>query len=370
MAVKNNAKIVDVKTLIQAGVDPKTGLPIKAGIGNDCNLKEQIKAQIRKNDRQVATRRYVWTGLPEGLTSELMELVLYYKGQAALFYIESDNKFYFLPYALDGTIDVYGRYTGITPLPFAGGTTTTDGKERPWIEGLNRKPVYEPILRAVKPEDYLNSCVLFYDYSHGISQTITPMSILQEGIIDTIAECIPYANTALANATGIMGMKVNNQDEQQNVQNANAQIKNAALTGKRYIPIVSNNAIEFQELAPGQVAKVEEFLMAMQAFDNFRLSNYGVDNGGLFQKKAHMLEAEQEMNAGNVGLVLDDGLLLRQWGAICANSIWGTNIWCEVSETVVGIDKNMDGEISDEQDGQLNTDHPQTMSGGGEDDAM
>ena len=365
----NNARITDVSTLIQAGIDPKTKLPIKLGAGDDCQLKQQIKAEIIKNDRQVAINRYVWTGLPQGLTSQLMERILYYKGQAALFYMEADDKFYFLPYALDGTIDVYGRYTGITPIPFAGGTTT-DGKIKPWIDGLHREPIYEPILEAITPKDYTGKCVLFYDYSHGLGQTITPMSILQEGIIDTMAECIPFANTALANATGIMGMKVNNQDEQQNVQNANHQVKNAALTGKRYIPIVSNNAIEFQELAPGQVAKVEEYLMALQAFDNFRLSQFGVDSGGLFQKKAHMLESEQEMNAGNVGLIMDDGLLLRQWAAICANSLWGTNIWCEVSETVVGIDKNMDGEISDEQDGQLNADHPQNVNGGGDDGTM
>lgn len=360
---KNNAKIVDVKTLAQAGIDPKTGLPRKVVESCDAYLKEQIKQEIRKNDRQVALNRYVWTGLPQGLTSDLIERVLYYKGQGAFFYMEADDKFYFLPYALDGTIDVYGRYTGITPLPFAGGTTA-DGKEKPWIEGLQFKPIYEPHIEELTLEDYLHKCVLVKDYSHGISQTIVPMCELQEGIIDTIAECIPFANTALANGTGIAGMRVNNQDEQQNVQNANAQTKNAALTGKRYIPMVGN--LDFQELAPGSIAKVEEYLMAMQSFDNFRLANYGIDNGGLFQKKAHMLEAEQEMNAGNVGLVYNDGLLLRQWGAICANSLWGTNIWCEASECVVGIDKNMDGEVSDEADGQLNADHPEMNDGGAE----
>lgn len=358
---KNNAKIIDVKTMLQAGIDPKTRLPLKVVGGEDCYLKEQIKQEIRKNDRQIAINRYKWTGLPKGLTSDLIERVLYYKGQGAFFYMEANDTFYFLPYALDGTIDVYGRYTGITPLPFAGGTTSADGKEKPWIDGLHREPIYEPIIEEVQIDDYLNKCVLIKDYSHGIAQTIIPMCDLQEGIIDTIAECIPYANTALANATGLLGMRVNNPDEQANVQNANHQVKDAALNGKRYIPLVGQ--VDFQELAAGEVAKVEEFLMAMQAFDNFRVSNYGIDNGGLFQKKAHMLEAEQEMNAGNVGLVLNDGLLLRQWGAICANSVWGTNIWCEASECVVGIDKNMDGEVSEEEDGQSNIDNPYNDGG-------
>lgn len=354
---KNNAKIRNVKDLIKSGFDPNTGLPTKFVEGMDCRLKEQIKAEVRKNDRQVAINRYKWTGLPEGLTSDLMERVLYYKGQGALFYMDANKKFYFLPYALDDTIDVYGRFTGITPLPFAGGATTTeDGKEKPWIEGLHFEPIYEPILSEITLSDFLGKCVLIKDYSHGISQTIIPMCELQEGIIDTIAECIPYANTALANSTGIVGMRVNNQDEIGNVISANAQTKAAALQGQRFIPMLGQ--LDFQELSGGEVANVEEFLMAMQAFDNFRVSNYGIDNGGLFQKKAHMLEAEQEMNAGNVGLVYNDGLLLRQWGAICANSLWGTNIWCEASECVVGIDKNMDGEISEENDGQESLDSP------------
>lgn len=360
---KNNAKMIDPNMLLQAGIDPKTGLPIRVMGNSDCSLKEQIKAEIYKNDLQVALNRYKWTGLPQGLTSDLIERVLYFKGQGAFFYMDTNEKFYFLPYALDGTIDVYGRYTCITPLPFAGGTTSADGKEKPWIQGLLREPIYEPIIDEVTLNDYLGKCVLIKDYSHGIAQTIVPMCQLQEGIIDTIAECIPYANTALANATGITGIRVGGADESQNVTNANATTKNAALTGKRFIPMIGQ--LDFQELAPGQVAKVEEFLMAMQAFDNFRLGNYGIDNGGLFQKKAHMLEAEQEMNAGNVGLVLNDGLLLRQWGAICANSLWGTNIWCEVSECVTGMDKNMDGEISEENDGQLNADHPEAVDNGG-----
>ena len=63
-----------------------------------------------------------------------------------------------------------------------------------------------------------------------------------------------------------------------------------------------------------------------------------------------MLESEQQMNEGNVGLVYQDGLTLRQKFCDIVNSIWGLGIWCEARETVVGIDQNMDGEVSDNQD--------------------
>lgn len=68
----------------------------------------------------------------------------------------------------------------------------------------------------------------------------------------------------------------------------------------------------------------------------------------LYQKKAHMLQSEQGANAGNIGLIMDDGLYQRQQWAKVVNSYTGFNIQCEVSEVAVGVDKNMDGEVSDE----------------------
>lgn len=80
------------------------------------------------------------------------------------------------------------------------------------------------------------------------------------------------------------------------------------------------------------------------------MSLYGLDNGGLFQKKSHMLEAEQEMNAGNVGLILRDSLNQRQTFCNRVNSIWGLGIWCDVSEVVLGIDKTGDGTMGENED--------------------
>ena len=40
MAEKNNAKMVDLNLYYQAGINPKTGLPLKMG---GCTTKEDIK---------------------------------------------------------------------------------------------------------------------------------------------------------------------------------------------------------------------------------------------------------------------------------------------------------------------------------------
>lgn len=53
----NNAKMYDINTLVQAGIDPKTGLPIR--IDEDkCNLKCDIRRVLRVLDEQNAINRY------------------------------------------------------------------------------------------------------------------------------------------------------------------------------------------------------------------------------------------------------------------------------------------------------------------------
>ena len=342
-------RLPDNKLLIQAGIDPKTGLPLRCA--GESHLKNDIKLQLKKIDEQNAINRYTWYNLGKGLNGQLIEKILYYRGQGAFFYMPTNETFYFLPYALDGTIDVYGRFQSITPVPFAGGTTNEDGSINPWITGLKRDVVYDEIMPwELTYEDLETKCVLLHDVSTGYSQTNISRDITADALIDVMSDCIPFLHTALMSSTGVAGMKVNNQDEYANVEAASRAINHAALNGKKWIPIIGQ--VDLQELTGGNVARAEEFLLSMQALDNLRLSTLGLDNGGLFQKKSHMLEAEQEMNAGNVGLVMTDGLTLRQHFCNIVNSIWGLGMWCEASEVVIGVDRNGDGQIADDMETQ------------------
>ena len=341
-------KITPLELYIQAGIDPKTGLPLKAN-NQPVYLTDNIKKQLRIVDEQDALNRYAWYNLPYGLNANLIERILYYRGQGIMFYMEADDRFYFLPYTLKGSIDVYGRYTAVTPLPF-NGSTAADKKERPWIEGLIKIPRYDIMLDAT-PEEVIASCVILRDYSQQQSQTVLSRQVLNDPLLDIMAECIPMMRTALINSTGVKGMRVTNEDEESNVKAANLSIQRAAMTGEGWIPIVGK--LDFQDLTAGAIAKSEEFLLAMQSLDNYRLSLYGLDNGGLFQKRSHLLEAEQRMNNGNSGILLQDGLYQRQQFCDIVNSWFGLQIYCEISETVNNIDNNGDFVIDGSSDGGL-----------------
>lgn len=368
MAQKNNARMIDPNVLIQAGIDPKTGLPIKLGCKDKTHLKDDIKKALRIIDEQNAVRRYCWYNLPDGINTELIERILYYKGQLMFFYEPSLEKFYVLPYALDGSIDIYGRFTGVRPLPFNGSTEVKkDDKLTPiakFLTGLIREPMYDVKLDAITMEDWETKCVLLHDYSKQISQTVISRQILNDPIIDVMAECIPFMRTSLIASTGISGIRVNDSDQQASVIAASQAVEESAKSGDLWIPIIGD--LEFQDISHGSMERPESFMLAMQSLDNLRLSTYGLDNGGLFEKKAHITNAELGVNNSPVSLVYQDGLTIRQEFCNIVNSIWGLGIWCEPSEAVLGLDQNMDGVAYDVGDAPVDdNDYSNEESGGG-----
>lgn len=341
-------KLPDIKKLIIAGIDPKTKLPTRM---TNPQIKPDLKRVFRIIDEQDAVNRYQWYNLPCDITSQELERLLYYKGQLCFFYFKELDKFYVMPYALDGTIDFYGRFNSVHPIPMTSGTDDTkdlEKKQMAILSTIHLKCVYAP-LQDVTLDDMLNSCVLLHDYTKQLSQIIIARQIVNDTLLDVMAEMVPFMRTKLLSGTGVKGVRVNDADQSGSVLEVNKSIVTSALAGELYEPIISD--LEFQELTDGAGAKAEEYLLALQALDNLRLSTYGLENGGLFEKKAHVLQAEEDINTSSVGHVYQDGLSIRQNFCNVVNSIWGTSIWCEPSENVLGMDRNGDGVAYDENAG-------------------
>lgn len=248
-----------------------------------------------------------------------------------------------MPYALDGTIDFYGRYNTIHPVPMTSGTDDKGNKaQAQYLAEKKLKCVYGMKLpEELEEKDYTDSTVLIHDYTKQLSQTILPRVTVNEPILDVMAECIPFMRTNLLSSTGVKGVRVNDADQAESVADGNRGLEHGAMTGQPFVPIIGN--VEFQELTDGQVAKSEEYMLAMQSLDNLRLSTYGIDNGGLFEKKAHELQSEADINGGPVGLVMQDGLSIRQNFCNIVNSIWDLGIWCEPAQNIIGADIDGDG---------------------------
>lgn len=355
--------IPDINTLLQAGINPRTGLPVRFGDVRSAT-KENIKKILRVQDEQDAVNRYKWTNLPNDLTSQELERMIYYKGQLCFFYCKDLEQFYFMPYALDGTIDFYGRYNTIHPVPMTSGTEDKGDKaQAQYLASLKLKCRYGIVMpEDLTLKDFEESAVLLHDYTKQLAQTIIPRKDLNEGVIDVEAECIPYMRTALLMGTGVRGVRVQDEDQEASVHEGARNMTKAALNCEPYVPIVGT--VEFQDLTDGTVTKAEDYLISMQAIENFRLSTYGMDSGGLYDKKAYVNQDQTQMNAVNVKSPMQDGLSIRQNFCNIVNSIWGLGIWCEPSETVVVADLNGDGVTYDrDEDGSQTGTEPSESEG-------
>ena len=347
------AKMYDKSLYATAGINIKTG---KATRSDDSTKGDELYHgtldQIETLDLQTAVNRYRWTGTPSNLSSQEMERMLYLKGQLAWFYLPEINRYMLLPFALDGGIDVYGRFKYIRPIPMA----SDEDIKGTSIANILASKRLEVLYDVVSPEDLMadpdkymiNSCVIIRDRTNLISQTITPRITLNKSVREVMSICIPFMRTALLGSTGVDGVRVGTQDEASNVKLASESLIQAAISGEKWQAIVGT--LDFQALSTHALGKSEEFMLALQALDNYRLSLYGLDNGGLFQKKSHMLEAEQEMNVASASLILSDGLIARQRSATIINSVWGTGTWCECGEEVLNGDLNGDGLISSQDE--------------------
>lgn len=326
----------------KAGYDPNTLIYTKGGpAGRYCGLKSDMKKTLRIQDMQDAMNTFTWENLPNGLDSKLIEWILYYRGQGVFFYLEATDKFYFLPYALGNKgIDCYGRYKSIKPIPMTGAADEGEEKKE-FIPGLDLDVYYDIVLQQLSIEEIMNSAVIIRDYGRQMSQNIIPRQQLNDPIVDLESDMLPFARTALLNSTGVMGMRVQSEDEQSNVTAASASINRAALTGEKYVAIVGN--IDFQELTGDKIGTADQFLMTMQAIDNFRLATHGLDSGGIFQKQAHMLESENQMNAGKSSYTLQDRLWERAHACDIINSIFGLDIQVRVSDMALGVDQDNNG---------------------------
>lgn len=359
----------DIKLLLQAGFKLEDVKGLKRALAllkqpANPDLKPNARRLFRIIDEQRAVNRYKWYNLPEGLSSQELERLLYYRYSLAFFYWEKTGQFYFLPYALNGTIDMYARFNHITPVPFAEQedykkTEEYKGKAK-MLQELKLKVIKDVVvdLTEISYEMLTNSAVLLRDYTNQLGQKELPRWTLHDCLLDLQADTLCFLRTNLILATGIQGLKVPDADSASEADNIGAQFYTAAVTGNPYVAVVGTIQKDFQELQPVSTTKASEYFLSLQSIDNLLLSSYGIENAGLFNKKAHTLESENAVNASNVSLVMQDGLAQRQHFCNIVNSIWNLNMWVEISENVVGMDTNGDGVAYDETDPETDAGAP------------
>lgn len=346
---KDIPNIQDPNLYIQAGINPKNGLPVKATSSVECDLKMNIKLQLRLMDEQDAINRYRLSYHPFDVTSQEVERLLYYKFQLCIFYCKELEEFFIMPYALDRGLDFYGRFKMVHPIPITEDDTPENKRLKAYLSTMKFKVLYDIPAGDLEGEPW-DYCVLVSDYSKQMNNgSGIARYIVNDGLLDMMAECIPYMRTNLINSTGVHAVRVGSADEAASIDYTAQTVKQHALAGNPYVSMTG--ALDFQELTGNSMASSQDYMAAFQSLNNYRLSLYGLGDGSFYQKKAQMLNAEVGMlNRGTSNAQLDDGLMLRQHAADLCNYLWGTKMIWEISETALNGDSNMDGIIGDRSD--------------------
>lgn len=352
--------MVDVGLYMQAGINPKAGMPTRI---SPFPLHSDIQRAIRIIDEQDAVNRYEWENIPAMLSSQELERLIYYKGQLVFFKFE--DRFYFMPYALDGSIDFYGRYNRVHPVPMTSGKDEGENvdtkKQQALLSQIKLEIIYDEkqleekdLDPATSVEKYEGNGVILRDYTNQLSQTTIPRQQINDCFCTLEADVFAYMNTALIMGTGIQGVRVPDEDSKAEVVAGAKGLKDYAKAGIGWVPI--QGAIDFQELTANKLNPASEYFLSLQSIDNFRLSTYGLDNTGVFEKQSHILNDENQINQQKYHYLLEDGLKIRQIFCDIVNKLFknelnGKEISVRIKEgeantenIVERIDDNIGGE--------------------------
>lgn len=339
---KKGPTLPDVQAIIEAGINPKTGLPIKLS-GRKDTLEPDLKKLLRVKDESEAVNRYNWYNTGLTINSNMLERFLYYKYRLGFFYF--NGGFWVMPITLggNGSLDFYNLENYVTPVPW---NNSASAEQKKVLSNIQLKVIKEPML-SVSPQDFENSCVIIRDYTpQGDIQGGIPRATLQDGIISLEASILPYMRTNLMNNTGIMGIKVSDQEEYNDVIDAANSVDEAAKNGDPWIPLMQK--LDRQPLNNGGSSDSGTYLQAYQSIDNLRQSFLGVNKSGVYDKSQYINTVQATQNVPT-SFPLTDGLKLRQDACNIINSIWPLGIYCETSETVLQADTDGD-QLADDSD--------------------
>lgn len=363
------AKMYDVNALNQAGIPiskevlkyanyiNENGLTISKSMGCfELNYNE-VFAIMQTQNRIETLERYMWTNVPPGLTQDLIERILFYRGTGVLYYNEKVDKFQFLPYALSDTIDEYGRYTECSTFPFTG---TNDG-------GNNNKPdnaVYnhlklvwdlpynkDTIKNILKKETV---GIILNDSSLAISQSPVIRSSYVKPILHLLSSLMQIIHTSMYAAADYNLIQVENQNQLDEINEAIDSINERIRAGKRFGGVIGMNPII--PLKTSNTFDIEGLFNVYNSITNLLKSITGIANPGVFDKKAHLLQEEQALNGSNADDVYYNGLRMRQEFCLMVQAYYGYPVWCESKRAMSEVQaENMStGETSDPDNTQYN----------------
>lgn len=362
----------DITPIYAAGIQPSNKI-LKYGNSVDqngnvvkpnplkYNLDYDSLFSIMQHQNMIETyERYMWINVPFGLTADLIERVLFFRGRGVLYFNDKVGKFQFLPYALNGQIDEYGRYLKCNTLPFTGMDTKEkkDGVKKPQnliyenLELVYDLPYNRGMLEDIRKRRTVG--IILNDNSLALSQQPVIRTNFVRPVLHMMATLMQIINTAMFGAADHNAITTENEGELNSIYQQIDAINADILKGRRFTPIVGQFPIT--TLKTGNTVNLEGLFGTFNSLTNFLKSITGVSNAGVFDKKAHLLQEEQRLNGSNSDDIYYNGLRLRQEFCLMIQAYYGYPIWCESKRAMSEVQEEnyAMGETADPDNTQFN----------------
>lgn len=336
---------------------------------------DKIGASLKCMDYQQFLTRFKWNNLPDGLTSELMERILYFSGSAMFFYIKELDKFYFLPYGMTGDktqvgIDFYGQFNRIKPYSFNG--STSGAGEQSNGKKISKADIYlstqernniKDIAFTDNPEDakdlYENGAVICWDITPGLAYNVDSRNRISQSYIKYLIKVLVQTKSALINASGF-NLFSSKSESDNDIMQLQIDAINADRERGKLSAVVSDLLGDISNLQSNAPAAMADFWSSLQSVDNLRLKSMGIRNDGVIQKSQYQNIQEQSIDIDDALQIYWNSFIERIKFSAIVNSIWGLGIYPEplllpqMEEQAQGEEKD-DGDNTQAQGGTNET---------------
>lgn len=332
----------------------QAGIPINKNIAKYGNLIDQngrtispnpLKYNLNYDDLYVIQKeqnrieimeRYMWINVPFGISADIIERILYYRGRGVFYYNEELEKFQFLPFALHDIVDEYGRFTMCNSLVFTGSDSEKKDKKREIravkenIELVYDLPYNKEMLENIRKKK--NYGIILNDSSLGLSQQPIIRANYVRPVLHLMATMMQIINTAIFGAADHSLLQVETEAEYEALNAQIDAINQDILKGRRFTGIVGTFPIN--PIKTSSTYDVEGLFATYNSLSNLLKTINGIANPGLFDKKAHLLQEEQNLNETNADDIYYNGLRMRQEFCLMIQAYYGYPVWCSSKRTI------------------------------------
>ena len=338
----------DLSAIQQAGI-PITKKIAKYGNIVDQNGKtisrDPLKYNLNYDDLYVIQKeqnrieileRYMWINVPFGISADIIERILYYRGRGVFYYNEDLEKFQFLPFALHDIVDEYGRFTMCNSLVFTGSDSEKKDKKREIravkenIELVYDLPYSKDMLENIRKKK--NYGIILNDSSLGLSQQPIIRANYVKPVLHLMATMMQIINTAIFGSADHSLLQVESEADYEALNTQIDAINQDILKGRRFTGIIGTFPIT--PLKTSSTYDVEGLFATYNSLSNLLKTINGIANPGLFDKKAHLLQEEQNLNETNADDIYYNGLRMRQEFCLMVQAYYGYPVWCSSKRTI------------------------------------